>query len=130
MIVGPRGWNPASIEHRFSDSSPVPSTYDAATRSVDCVISIGSPLQRFYGTEVLRISNDAVNLDRMKNGSIIPLLDSHQGTGIANALGRFTKAWITRGALMGSIAFNDTPNGNLAMGMVARGEIAGVSAGY
>jgi hypothetical protein len=129
-IIGPRGWNPATVSHRYSDSSPVPSTYDAATRTVDCVISCGSPVARFYGTEVLRISNDAVDLDRMKNGSMIPLLDSHQGTGINNALGRFTKAWITRGALMGSIAFNDTPNGNLAMGMVARGEIAGISAGY
>jgi hypothetical protein len=129
-IIGPKGWSPATISHRFSDSSLVPSTYDAATRSVDCVISMGSPVQRFYGTEVLRISNDAVDLDRMKNGSIIPLLDSHQGTGINNALGRFTKAWITRGALMGSVTFNETPNGNLAMGMVSRGEIAGISAGY
>jgi hypothetical protein len=129
-IIGPKGWNPATISHRFSDSSPVPSTYDAATRSVDCVISMGSPVQRFYGTEVLRISNDAVDLDRMKNGSMIPLLDSHQGTGINNALGRFVKAWITRGALMGSIVFNLTENGQTAMGMVARGEIAGISAGY
>jgi Caudovirus prohead serine protease len=66
----------------------------------------------------------------MFGGSIIPLLDSHQGTGIGNALGRFTNTWFKRGGLMGQIKFNETPQGELAMGMVARGEIAGISAGY
>jgi hypothetical protein len=127
-IIGPRGWNPATITHRFADSRP--SSYDGANHTVDCVISMGSPVTRFYGTEVLRITSDAVDLDRMKNGSMIPLLDSHQGVGISNALGRFMKVWITRGALMGTIAFNQTPNGKLAEGMVERGEIAGISAGY
>jgi hypothetical protein len=127
-VSGPRGWNPATIEHRFADTKP--SSFDAATRTVDCCISMGSPVARFYGTEVLRIAPDAVGLDRMKGGSIIPLLDSHQGTGIANALGRFTQTWFQRGGLMGKIAFNETPQGQLAMGMVQRGEIAGISAGY
>jgi hypothetical protein len=66
----------------------------------------------------------------MDGGSMIPLLDSHQGVGINNALGRFQKTWFTRGGLMGQIKFNDTPNGDLAMGMVERGEISGISAAY
>ena len=69
-------------------------------------------------------------LNRMQSGSMIPLLDSHQAGSIHNALGRFTETWIKRGALMGKIVFNQTPNGELAEGMVARGEIAGISAGY
>jgi hypothetical protein len=127
-VSGPRGWNPATINHRFADTKP--SSFDAASRTVDCVISMGSPVQRFYGTEVLRISPAAANLDRMQGGSIIPLLDSHQMSGISNALGRFTKAWFQRGGLMGTIASNQTPPGELAMGMGERGEIAGISAGY
>jgi phage head maturation protease len=127
-VSGPRGWNPATISHRFADTKP--SSFDAATRTVDCVISMGSPVVRFYGTEVLRIAPGAVGLDRMKDGSIIPLLDSHQGVGINNALGRFQKTWFQRGGLMGQIRFNETPNGTMAMGMVERGEIAGISAGY
>jgi hypothetical protein len=127
-VPGPRGWNPGAINHRFADTKPT--SFDAATRTVDCCISMGSPVTRFYGTEVLRISPDAVGLDRMKGGSVVPLLDSHQGVGITNALGRFTKAWFQRGGLMGQIKFNETPNGQLAMGMVERGEIAGISAGY
>jgi hypothetical protein len=127
-IIGPRGWNPATITHRFADSRP--SSYNADDHTVDCVISMGSSVTRFYGTEVLRISPDAVNLDRMKGGSMIPLLDSHQGVGIANALGRFQKTWFQNKGLMGRIAFNQTPTGKLAEGMVERGEIAGISAGY
>jgi HK97 family phage prohead protease len=115
-------------ETRFADVAP--SSFDAKARTVDCVISMGSPVQRFYGTEVLRISPEAVNLDRMKGGSMIPLLDSHQAGGINNALGRFQKTRFDRKALMGTVRFNETPNGTLAMGMVERGEIAGISAGY
>jgi hypothetical protein len=125
---GPRGWSPGKTETRFADTKPT--SFDAKTRTVDCVISMGSPVQRFYGTEVLRISPEAVNLDRMEGGSMIPLLDSHQAGGINNALGRFQKIWFNRGALMGQIRFNETANGEQAMGMVGRGEIAGISAGY
>jgi hypothetical protein len=125
---GPRGWSPGQTSTRFADTKP--SSFDKKSRTVECVISMGSPVTRFYGTECLRITPEAVNLDRMKGGSMIPLLDSHQAGGINNALGRFQKIWFNRGALMGQIRFNETPNGELAMGMVGRGEIAGISAGY
>jgi hypothetical protein len=127
-VSGPRGWHAGLVEHRFLDSKPT--SFDASTRTVNAVISMGTPVARFYGTETLRISPEAVNLDRMKGGSTIPLLDSHQAGGIANALGRITSTWFARGALWGKLAFNETPNGDLAMGMVARGEITGISAGY
>jgi hypothetical protein len=127
-MTAPRGWHAGLVEHRFLDTKPT--SFDASTRTVDAVISMGSPVVRFYGTEVLRISPEAVGLDRMKGGSMIPLLDSHQGGGIANALGRITSTWFARSALWGKLAFNETPNGDLAMGMVERGEITGISAGY
>lgn len=114
---------------RFADTAPQPSTFNREARSVDCVISMGSPVQRFYGVEKLEISARAVDLARMKSGGI-PLLDSHNQNGIDNHLGRFTQTWFSRGALMGKIAFNQTERGQTAMGMVERGEIAGISAGY
>jgi HK97 family phage prohead protease len=129
-INGPRGWSPATISKRFADIRPSPSSFDEANRSVDAILSMGSPVARFYGTEVLRISPDAVGLDRMKGGSMIPLLDSHQAGGIASALGRVSRTWFKSGGLMGSLQFNQTPTGEMAMGMVQRGEIAGISAGY
>jgi hypothetical protein len=115
-------------ETRFADSKP--SSFNSKTRSVDAVLSMGSPVKRIFGIEKLLISPEAVDLSRMQNGSMIPLLDSHRAGSIGNALGRLTKTWFNRGALWGSLVFKKTPQGELAMGMVERGEIAGISCGY
>ena len=68
-------------------------------------------------------------LDRLAGGGI-PVLDSHQQIGIENSIGRLQTAWIERGALIGKIAFHDTPRGRAAEGMIARNEVRGISAGY
>ncbi|MGD0332449.1 MAG: HK97 family phage prohead protease [Xanthobacteraceae bacterium] len=112
---------------RFADA--LPQSYDKTQRTVDAVLSMGSPVKRFYGTEVLRIDPAAVILDRIASGGI-PLLDSHNQWGINAALGRVKTAWFARGALMGRLVFNETEAGRNAEGMVARGELAGISAGY
>ena len=65
----------------------------------------------------------------MEQGGI-PFLDHHQQGGIDQILGRITDAWIERSVLMGRIKFNQTEQGKKAEGMVARGEVTGVSAGY
>jgi hypothetical protein len=93
------------------------------------VISVGSPVKRPYGIEVLKISRDAVIPTRIKNGGI-PLLDSHDQYGLDNALGRVVAAWVEGGKLFGTFKFNLTDKGRRAEGMVARGEIGGISAGY
>jgi hypothetical protein len=123
----PPGLHLGQIQTRFADA--LPQSYDKEARTVDAVMSMGSPVKRFYGTEVLRIDPDSVLLDRLRAGGI-PVLDSHQQFGINNSLGRVQKAWFANGALMGRLAFNATPEGRKAEGMVARGEISGVSAGY
>jgi hypothetical protein len=97
----------------------------ATPRSLS-VISRGSPVQRFYGIEKLRISPKAVVLDRMP----VPLLDSHNSSGITSALGRIRRAWFDGGALMGGLTFNETAAGEMALGMVERCEILSISAGY
>jgi phage head maturation protease len=127
----PPGLKPGQTFTRFADVAP--SSYSKKDRTVECVISVGSPVERFYGTERLRITDDAVDLSRLSDAGI-PLLDSHNQHGIDNALGRFTRIWIGRSkgkpALLGTITFNDTERGRTAEGMVARGEIVGISAGY
>jgi hypothetical protein len=130
MTFTPRGWTPGLIEHRYLDAAAKgPLSYNAEFRTVDAVISMGSPVRRFYGTEVLRIAPDAVIVDRLASSGI-PLLDSHAGGSINNALGRVTRVWFSGGALMGTLTFNATSEGRKAEGMVARGEISGISAGY
>lgn len=118
---------PGEIAKRSGDVAPA--SYDANAHAVDCVLSQGSPVRRFYGTEVLRISKDAVDTTRLNSGGI-PLLDSHQQTGIGNALGRVVTTWIKGGELWGRLVFNATPAGKLAEAMVARGELRAVSVGY
>jgi phage head maturation protease len=106
-----------------------PVSYNKNDHTVEAVISTGSPVARPYGTEVLRIAPDAVDLTLLTSGGI-PLLDHHQQTGINSILGRAVDIWFERGALIGRFKFNGTPEGQKAEGMVARGEISGVSAGY
>jgi phage head maturation protease len=45
-------------------------------------------------------------------------------------LGKIASTWIRGGALWGKLVFAETRPGRAAEGMVARGEIAGISAGY
>jgi phage head maturation protease len=129
-FTGPKGWHPGLVERRYdASSSSAPASFDKATGSVECVISKGAPVQRFYGTETLRISKDAVDLSRLKSSGI-SVLDSHQQVGISNSLGRLQHAWIEGDALVGRIKFHQTPEGKKAQGMTERGEIVGISAGY
>jgi phage head maturation protease len=115
------------IAHRFVGGSP--SSYDKATHSVDCVISTGAAVRRVYGTEVLRIDSKSVDLSRVSNGTAL-ILDSHSQATIGAVLGRIDSAWIKGGQLWGKIIFAQTPAGRQAEGMVSRGELKGISAGY
>jgi phage head maturation protease len=127
--MAPRGWSPASISKRFAGTS-APSTYNAEAHTVDAVLSEGTGVQRFYGTEELLISSAAIDTSRVTSGNC-PFLDSHNAAGISNALGRITTTWIKGGALWGRISFNQTPEGRMAEGMIGvRGELRGVSCGY
>jgi phage head maturation protease len=126
-IFGPRGWSRDQVTTRFLSSAPL--SFNAESRSVSACLSRGAPVKRFYGTEKLRIDSKSVILDRMRSGGI-PLLDSHNNSGISGALGRVRSVWFDGGALMGSLTFNQTPQGEMAMGMVERSEILALSAGY
>lgn len=121
-----------TLLHRFAEAdalSGAPASYDAKNHTVDCVVSTGAAVARPYGTEVLRISKQAVDLSRLQEGGI-PFLDHHNQGGIDQVLGRFVHVWVASDKLMGRIKFAQTPQGKKAEGMVARGEIAGISAGY
>jgi phage head maturation protease len=120
----PRGWSPGRIEHRFAGG--VPESYNAGDHTAEAVISAGASVDRIYGREVLEISRAAIDLSRLP----VPLLDSHNQTSIDNVLGTIESAWIAGGKLHGKIRFAQTPRGRLAEGMVARGELSGISAGY
>jgi phage head maturation protease len=60
----------------------------------------------------------------------LPVLDSHVQASISSAIGRITRVWFDSGSLLGKIVFNQTAEGDRALGMVSRSEITSVSIGY
>jgi Caudovirus prohead serine protease len=117
------------IAHRFASSASSPASYDKTSHSCDCIISSGAAVSRYYGSEVLRIDSKSVDLSRVTSGGV-PLLDSHSQGSIESVLGRIDQCWIKGGQLYGKIIFAQTPAGRQAEGMIARGELKGISAGY
>jgi HK97 family phage prohead protease len=117
------------IATRLLDLQPSSFNDIDGEQTVQAVLSKGSPVQRIYGVESLRISKDAIDLSRM-NTSGIPVLDSHKIDSIGAALGRLQHAWVADGALHGVLQFNQTEAGANAAGMVKRGELTGISVGY
>ena len=104
-------------------------SYDAAAHSVEAVLSVGAPVKREYGIEVLTITPSAIDLSRAKSG-LVPIIDSHQIAGINNVLGRVTNVWFEKGKLVGMLTFDSSDAGRNAEGLVSRGTIRGVSIGY
>jgi phage head maturation protease len=124
IITSPKGWRSDQTEHRFAAGSPT--SYNERDHTAECIISAGAMVQRMYGKEVLEISRKAIDLSRVP----CPLLDSHNQQSIDNVLGVIESAWISNNMLYGKMRFAQTPRGRLAEGMVKRGELTGISAGY
>ena len=117
------------IATRLLDLQPTSFIDTDGEQTVQAILSKGSPVQRIYGVESLRISKDAIDLSRM-NTSGIPILDSHKIDSITAAIGKLQNAWVADGALHGILKFNKTEGGVRAAGMVKRGELGGISVGY
>lgn len=112
---------------RFADVKA--SSYDAKARTVEAVLSAGTVVRREYGNEKLEISRAAVDLSRLETCGI-PLLDSHQITGLDAVLGRVASVSFESGKLVGVLAFDDSEAGRKAEGLVSRGTVRGISIGY
>lgn len=119
--------SPSATATRLADFAP--GSYDAQAHTVKATLSVGAPVKRPYGTEILKISSGAINLDRVSRVGV-PLIDSHNILNLAGVLGRLDRAWFERGQLVGLIRFDDGDAGRKAEGLVARGTIRGVSIGY
>jgi HK97 family phage prohead protease len=104
-------------------------SYDATTRTVEAVLSAGSPVKRFFFTEELEISEAAIDLARAANG-LVPLLDAHNQSNIAAVIGSISNVRIQGGELLGTLTFGETDAARAAEGMVARKELKGISIGY
>jgi HK97 family phage prohead protease len=106
-----------------------PGSYSKIDGTVEATLSVGAPVRRPFGLEILDVNPRSVDLTRVNDGGI-PLLDSHQTEGLEHLLGRIGEAWFEGKALVGRISFNATPQGRAIEGMVQRGEIKHLSIGY
>lgn len=107
----------------------VPDSYNSAERTVEAVLSAGTPVRRYHFTEELEISAEAIDLARV-TGGICPLLDTHNQYQLDGVIGRVLSVRIENGQLIGVLAFADTPAGRDIEARVASGELRAISIGY
>lgn len=107
----------------------VANSYDSAARTVEAVLSAGTPVRRYYFTEELEISDAAVDVSRVASG-VCPLLDSHNQYQLGAVLGRVLSVRFEDGKLIGVLQFADTPAGREIEARVASGELRAISIGY
>ncbi|WP_242095426.1 prohead protease/major capsid protein fusion protein [Sphingomonas sp. CROZ-RG-20F-R02-07] len=122
-----RGAPPPKMGSRSATFSG--SSYNADAHTVEAVFSSGAGVQRYFGIEMLAISPEAINLDRV-GANLCPFLNAHNQFDIKAVLGRVIAASIEGGQLVGTVQFNETEAGVEAEGMVQRGELTGISIGY
>lgn len=106
-----------------------PGTYDAATRSVEAIFSTGVRRSTWFGFEELEVSAEGCDISRVALGQV-RALDHHNDRAIDAVVGSVTEARFEGANLVGRIVFAETARGREVEGMVARGELTGVSPGY
>lgn len=104
-------------------------SYDQAARTVEAVLSVGAAVRRYYFTEELEISPEAIDLGRVAAG-VCPLLDTHNQYELNAVIGRISDVRIENGQLIGLLHFADSDRGREIEARVARGELRAISIGY
>ena len=111
------------------DLAVTPESYNPASRTVEAILSAGSAVRRFYFTEELEISAEAIDLGRVTAG-ICPLLDTHNQYELNAVIGRISNVRIEDNKLIGTLTFSDTEGGRAVEARVASGELRAISIGY
>lgn len=126
----PPGWQAGAAEVRLVKAATAsPATYDARAHTVEAVLATAYRVRRWFGWEELAMREDAIDLRRVALGQC-RLLDSHDQSTSAAALGTILAARVERGQLVGTIKFHDSERGREAERQVAAGELTGISVGY
>lgn len=104
-------------------------SFDAATRTIECVMSAGVRVRRWFGFEELDMSAAAVDLGRVAMGQV-RFLNHHNQWEMNAVLGVVESARLENGQLVGRVRLAETDAGREAEGMISRGELTGLSIGY
>ncbi|HEY4112869.1 MAG TPA: phage major capsid protein [Rhizomicrobium sp.] len=129
-IVAPR------LCYRAASVQLVPGTINHAERTIDCIFSTETPVQRSSWSdgdyvEVLKHDPKSVRLDRMNKGAA--MLDSHDYySGLRAMIGAVVpgSARIENRQLAGTVRFSRNPGGDAAFQDACDGILTGLSVGY
>jgi hypothetical protein len=93
-------------------------------RTFEATIARGGPVERAYGTERLRISPSSIDLCRMQNDCMVPVLDSlREDSVLEHSLGKLITVRIEDNAVVGRIRFHETKPGRRAADLIANGAL-------
>lgn len=100
-------------------------TLDAENRTITFPFSSETPVDRWFGAEVLSHRSDAVDLSRLNDGA--PLLYNHDP---AQLIGVIERAWLQDGRGYATARFSQNDLGQQVMRDVQDGIMRNVSVGY
>ena len=105
----------------------VSKTIDA--RTVEIALCHGTPIERAYGMERLRIGASSIDLSRMRNDCAIPLLDSlREDSVLERNLGKLINVRIQDATVWGTVRFHQTDKGRETAELVAADKVSVVIA--
>ena len=98
-------------------------------RTVEIALCHGTPIERAFGMETLRLLASSIDLSRMKNDCAIPLLDGlMEDSVLERSLGKLVDVRIQDSTVWGTVRFHQTSKGREAAEMVAAGAVSVVVA--
>ena len=98
-------------------------------RTVEIALCHGTPIERAFGMETLRLLASSIDLSRMKNDCAIPLLDGlMEDSVLERSLGKLIDVRIQDSTVWGTVRFHQTSKGRAAAAMVAAGAVSVVVA--
>src|ERR1019366_5615178 len=93
-------------------------------RTFEVALCRGGPIERTFGTERLRILASSINLDRMRNGGLISVIDSlREDSALTRSIAKLVDVQIQDGTVFGTIKFHQTENGRKAAELVTTGKV-------
>lgn len=104
-----------------------PQTIDEEARTFWAVAATETPVTRWYGSEVLLVSEAAIEAGRLDG---LPVIDSHDRSSVLNVLGRVIEWKIIGRELLVKIELAEGERGQHALDLVKSGMLHKVSVGY
>jgi HK97 family phage prohead protease len=114
-----------ATKHR--DNTFSPQSLNEQERTVEVVAATETPVARWYGSEILKCTRQAIDTTRLKG---LPVIDSHDRSSVLAVLGQVTAFRIENRQLVATIKFADSERGRQAFDLVKSGMLNKVSVGY